>query len=105
MRKVDKQNITIGYEAVCCVEGNCVHSTGANLGFWKGGSEHRSGSLKQGVWGRSPPEATGFFLFIAPKSCQNARFKDMTGPELSVRPVRQVPDHFSEAIPLSKSLS
>ena len=41
--------------------------------FGKGGSEHRDGSLKQGVWGRT--EATGCFLFIALKSCQNARFK------------------------------
>ena len=29
----------------------------------------------------------------------------MSGPEQSVRPVRQMPDHFSEAIPQSKSLS
>ena len=39
------------------------------------GSEHRGGSLKQGSGGHSPPEAIGCFLFIAPKSCQNARFK------------------------------
>ena len=44
-------------------------------GFWEGGSEHRGGSLKQGVWGAAPPEAIGCFLFIVLKSCQNARFK------------------------------
>ena len=43
--------------------------------FGKGESEHRGGSLKQGVWGHSAPEAIGCFLFIALKSCQNARFK------------------------------
>ena len=52
-----------------------LHS-GADPGFWEGGSEHRGGSLKQGVWGAAaPPETTGCFLFIALKSCQNARFK------------------------------
>ena len=37
--------------------------------------------------------------------CITSKLKPTTGLELSVRPVRQVPDHFSEAIPLSKSLS
>ena len=41
----------------------------------RGGSEHRGGSLKQGVWGLRLPEAIGCCLFIALKSCQNARFK------------------------------
>ena len=46
-------------------------SSGADPGFWKGGSEHRDGSLKQGVWGCAPQK-----LYIgAPKSCPNARFK------------------------------
>ena len=27
---------------------------GADPGFWEGGSEHRDGSLKQGVWGAHP---------------------------------------------------
>ena len=49
--------------------------SGSDPGFWEGGSEHRGGSLKQGVWEHSPPEAIGCFLFIALKSCQNARFK------------------------------
>ena len=52
-----------------------ILSPGTDPGFWKGGSEHGGGSLKQGVWGRSLPEAIGCFLFIALKSCQNARFK------------------------------
>ena len=43
-------------------------ASGADPGFWEGGSEHRGGSLKQG-------KAIGCFLFIALKSCQNARFK------------------------------
>ena len=43
--------------------------------------------------------------------CSEAESKDnshavaISGPEQSVRPVRQMPDHFSEAIPQSKSLS
>ena len=36
---------------------------------------------------------------------KGVRTDPTTGPEQLVRPVRQVPDHFSEAIPLSKSLS
>ena len=48
---------------------------GVDPEFWEGGSEHRGRSLKQGVWGAAPPDATGCFLFIALKSCQNARFK------------------------------
>ena len=34
-----------------------VVDTGADPGFSKGGSEHRSGSLKQGVWGAQPPRS------------------------------------------------
>ena len=37
--------------------------------FLRGGSEHRGVSLKQGVWGHSPPEAIGFFVITTPKSC------------------------------------
>ena len=53
----------------------CKTFPGADPGIWEGGSEHKGGSLKQGVWRRSPPEVIGCFLFIALKSCQNARFK------------------------------
>ena len=49
--------------------------SGADPGFWEGGSEHRGGSLKQGVWGVQPPRSYRVFPFIALKSCQNARFK------------------------------
>jgi len=38
---------------------------GADPGFSEGGSEHRDGSLKQGVWGHSPPEAIGCCIFEA----------------------------------------
>ena len=37
--------------------------TGADLGFFEGGANHGSGSLKQGVWGAQPPEAIGYFVF------------------------------------------
>ena len=37
--------------------------------FLRGGSEHGGVSLKQGVWGHSPPEAIGFFVITTPKSC------------------------------------
>ena len=36
--------------------------SGADLGFSERGANHSSGSLKQGVWGCSPPEAIGFFV-------------------------------------------
>ena len=39
-------------------------------------SEHRGGSLKQGVWRAQPPRSYRVIPFyIALKSCQNARFK------------------------------
>ena len=42
--------------------------TGADLGFSEGEAKPSSGSLEQGVWERSPPEAIGFVVFEAPKS-------------------------------------
>ena len=35
---------------------------GADLGFSERGAKHSSGSLKQGVWGGSPPEVIGYFV-------------------------------------------
>ena len=37
--------------------------------FSERGSEHRSVSLMQVVWGRSPPAAIGFFVIITLNSC------------------------------------
>ena len=38
---------------------------GADPGFWEGGSEHRGGSLKQGVWGAQPPRSYRVFPFYS----------------------------------------
>ena len=45
---------------VCCLM--IQEYTGADLGFSERGGNHSSGSLKQGVWGCSPPEAMGYFI-------------------------------------------
>ena len=52
------KNIRVADEYYC----NEVHLTGADLGFSERGANHSSGSLKQGVWGHSPPEAIGYFV-------------------------------------------
>ena len=39
------------------VNRNIMSTPGADPGFWEGGSEHRGGSLKQGVWGAQPPRS------------------------------------------------
>ena len=37
---------------------------GADLGFLRGGANHSSGSLKQGVWGAQPPRSYRIFCFM-----------------------------------------
>ena len=45
---------------VCVFMRVCV--SGVDPGFSERGSDHKGISLMQGVWGHSPPEATGFLL-------------------------------------------
>ena len=47
---------------------------GADLGFSEGGAKPSSGSLKQGVWGRRPPEAIGYLVFEVLKSKVQSTF-------------------------------
>ena len=65
--------MTMTIIALMCTHGQIIHIvlnytchySGADPGFWEGGSEHRGGSLKQGVWGAQPPRSYRVFPFYS----------------------------------------
>ena len=63
---IGKIKSIIGSGLALCLMLLATHS-GADPGFWEGGSEHRGGSLKQGVWGAQPPRSYWVFPFYSTK--------------------------------------
>ena len=47
------------------INGKIREAAGVIQDFGKGGSEHRGGSLKQGVWGAQPPRSYRLFPFYS----------------------------------------